>query len=168
MAMDYEMSLGSRGFKNRPVHSEVVNESQCLAIGSIQDNLATLDYILQFVARQDKRLTNQDQSISELTIAVKELTSQRVHQFNHRPKFQPRYTEGGHPICFRCNEAGYIAKNQSDLYIFFSIRSAGKLQKVSKPLVHCGLGSVRKLSISLKKNSLPLRFWDLLILHAHL
>lgn len=57
---------------------------------------------------------DQDTAIADLTKAVRELTMSRTQQRYDRPerkpRMQPRFTEDGQPIYFRCNGVGHIAK----------------------------------------------------------
>ncbi|XP_053478572.1 uncharacterized protein LOC128606453 isoform X2 [Ictalurus furcatus] len=70
------------------------------------------------ISRQDKRISEHEQNISEqnnsLTKSVKELTLQRSLSVPQActplSKAPPRFTEEGEPICFRCNRVGHIAR----------------------------------------------------------
>lgn len=89
---------------NRSVVSETV-EAQCAAVAP-ETKTVSLEEVLKIVAEQGK-------AIGELTQAVEKLTTQcfksePVTQSN--PKVQPRFTDDGQPICFRCNGVGHIAK----------------------------------------------------------
>lgn len=82
------------------------NMTQCSILRVQEKKSVTLEDVLEVVAEQGK-------AISELTQAVKNLTvrggSARVETF--RPKSQPKFTEDGQPICFKCQVAGHVAKN---------------------------------------------------------
>lgn len=109
-----EESRPTRVANSRPVHSELLGETGGTSVGS-EKQTTLLNDILQVISRQDKRLNEQEQTISELTKAVKELTVQRsvsVPQ-NYAPvsKPPPRFTEEGEPICFRCNGVGHISRH---------------------------------------------------------
>lgn len=89
---------------NRSVVSETV-EAQCAAVAP-ETKTVSLEEVLKIVAEQGK-------ARGELTQAVEKLTTQcfksePVTQSN--PKVQPRFTDDGQPICFRCNGVGHIAK----------------------------------------------------------
>lgn len=61
-----------------------------------------------------KVITQQGKAIGELTSAVRELTMQKanvVPDKNTKPKFRPRYTDDGQPICLRCEGIGHLARN---------------------------------------------------------
>ncbi|XP_051952855.1 uncharacterized protein LOC127622804 [Xyrauchen texanus] len=82
------------------------NMTQCSILRVQEKKSVTLEDVLEVVAEQGK-------AISELTQAVKNLTvrggSTRVETF--RPRSQPKFTEDGQPICFKCQVAGHVAKN---------------------------------------------------------
>lgn len=68
------------------------------------------------LALQDviKVITQQGKAIGELTNAVRDLTIQRSDsalEKSNKPKFKPRYTRGGQPICLRCESVGHIARH---------------------------------------------------------
>lgn len=61
-----------------------------------------------------KVITQQGKAIGELTSAVRELTMQKanvVPDKSTKPKFRPRYTDDGQPICLRCEGIGHLARN---------------------------------------------------------
>lgn len=60
-----------------------------------------------------KVLAEQGKVITELTKAVKELTTQSKNTSSptpNRTKTVPRFTPDGKPICFKCQTAGHVAK----------------------------------------------------------
>lgn len=109
-----EESRPIRVATSRPVHSEMLRETEGTSVRSENQNSAVLNDVLQVISRQDKRISEQEQTISKLTKAVRELTVQRSVsvQPNFKPpsKSPPRFTENGEPICFRCNGVGHIAR----------------------------------------------------------
>lgn len=97
----------------KPRVSEVTNHTQCSAVSIGQNKSTTLDEVLEVVSRQEKRLVEQDTAIAELTKAIKELTVSRTQTYRtpgRRPRMQPRFTDDGQPICFKCNGIGHLAK----------------------------------------------------------
>lgn len=91
---------------NRNVSSEAA-EAQCAAMVMPTASSVTLDEVLKVVAEQGK-------AIGELTQAVQKLTSHctKPESVNYtKSKMQPRFTDDGQPICFKCNGVGHIAKN---------------------------------------------------------
>ncbi|XP_065132536.1 uncharacterized protein [Paramisgurnus dabryanus] len=81
-------------------------DAQCAAINVPETKPVSLEDVLKIVAEQGK-------VIGELTKAVEKLTAQgsQSEPINQtRPKMQPRFTEDGQPICFRCNGVGHIAR----------------------------------------------------------
>ncbi len=107
-----EESRQTRVANSRPIHSEVLSEAKDNAAESETQTSTVLNYILQIITRQDTRISEQEQTISELIKAVKELTAQRsvsvLQNFVPLSKSPPRFTEVY--ICFRCNEVGHIAR----------------------------------------------------------
>lgn len=60
-----------------------------------------------------KVITQQGKAISELTNAVRDLTTQRSNpggEGSNRAKFKPKYTRDGQPICLRCEGIGHLAR----------------------------------------------------------
>lgn len=60
-----------------------------------------------------KVITQQGKAIGELTNAVRDLTIQRSDptcEKPSKPKFKPKYTRDGQPICLRCEGVGHIAR----------------------------------------------------------
>ncbi len=60
-----------------------------------------------------KVITQQGKAIGELTNAVRDLTIQRSDptcEKHSKPKFKPKYTRDGQPICLRCEGVGHIAR----------------------------------------------------------
>ncbi len=60
-----------------------------------------------------KAVAQQGKAISELTSAVRNLTTQRTSVGSERPQkaqVRPRYTRDGQPICLRCEGVGHIAR----------------------------------------------------------
>lgn len=94
--------------------SEVTSHTQCSAVSIGKNKSTTLDEVLEVVFRQEQRLVEQDTAIAELTKAVKELTMSKTTQTyrtpGRRPRMQPRFTDDGQPICFKCNGVGHLAK----------------------------------------------------------
>ncbi len=89
---------------NRSVVSETV-EAQCAAVAP-ETKTVSLEEVLKIVAEQGR-------AIGELTQAVEKLTTQCIKSepvTQSNPKVQPRFTDDGQPICFRCNGVGHIAK----------------------------------------------------------
>lgn len=81
-------------------------EAQCAAVGAPETKAVNLEEVLKIVTEQGK-------AIGELTKAVEKLTAQCIKSepiTQNRPKAQPRFTEDGQPVCFRCNGVGHIAK----------------------------------------------------------
>ncbi|XP_053478563.1 uncharacterized protein LOC128606453 isoform X1 [Ictalurus furcatus] len=113
-----EETRPARTVSSRPVHSEVLGETGCSFVVAESKMSAVLDDILQVISRQDKRISEHEQNISEqnnsLTKSVKELTLQRSLSVPQActplSKAPPRFTEEGEPICFRCNRVGHIAR----------------------------------------------------------
>lgn len=82
-------------------------EAQCAAVNVPETKPVNLEDVLKIVAEQGK-------AIGELTRAVEKLTAQgsKSETINQtRPKVQPRFTEDGQPVCFRCNGVGHIARS---------------------------------------------------------
>lgn len=98
----------------KPRVSEITSQPLCSAVSMGKGKSTTLDEVLEVVSRQERRLVEQDTAISELTKAVKELTMSRAAQVyrtpDRRPRMQPRFTEDGQPICFKCSGVGHLAK----------------------------------------------------------
>ncbi len=91
---------------NRNVNTEAT-EAQCAAMVMPATSSVMLDEVLKVVAEQGK-------AIGELTQAVQKLTlhcTQPESVNRIRSKMQPRFTDDGQPICFKCNGVGHIAKN---------------------------------------------------------
>lgn len=91
---------------NRNVSSEAT-EVQCAAVVMPAKSSVTLDEVLKLVAEQGK-------AIGELTQAVQKLTLHctKPESVNRtKSQMQPRFTDDGQPICFKCNGVGHIAKN---------------------------------------------------------
>lgn len=60
-----------------------------------------------------KVITQQGKAIGDLTNAVRDLTIQRSDptcEKPSKPRFKPRYTRDGQPICLRCEGVGHIAR----------------------------------------------------------
>lgn len=60
-----------------------------------------------------KIISQQGKAIGELTNAVRELTMQKGSSYSSqggKPKFKPKYTEDGQPICLKCEGVGHIAR----------------------------------------------------------
>lgn len=60
-----------------------------------------------------KVITQQGKAISELTNAVRDLTTQRSNsgaEKSGKVKFKPKYTRDGQPICLRCEGIGHLAR----------------------------------------------------------
>lgn len=60
-----------------------------------------------------KVITQQGKAIGELTNAVRELAVQKggpSGSQSGKPKFKPRYTDDGQPICLRCEGVGHVAR----------------------------------------------------------
>lgn len=77
-----------------------------MATSPSEDLHAVLKEVVTVVAQQGK-------AISELTNAVRNLTTQRgssTSERPQRPKLKPRYTRDGQPICLRCEGVGHIAR----------------------------------------------------------
>lgn len=67
---------------------------------------AVLQEVVKVVAHQGK-------AIGDLTDAVRGLMTQRSNpgfEKPQKPKFKPRYTQDGQPICMRCEGVGHIAR----------------------------------------------------------
>lgn len=96
----------SKVASNCSVSSETT-EAQCAAMVMPVASPVTLDDVLKVVAEQGK-------AIGELTQAVQRLTLHcpKPESLN-RPKstMQPRFSNDGQPICFKCNGVGHIARN---------------------------------------------------------
>lgn len=94
--------------------SEVTSQPLCSAVSMGKGKSTTLDEVLEVVSRQERRLVEQDTAISELTRAVKELTMSKATRVygrpDRRPRMQPRFTDDGQPICFKCSGVGHLAK----------------------------------------------------------
>lgn len=103
----------SRTVKSRV--SEINSQPVCSAVSMVKGKSTTLDEVLEVVSRQERRLVEQDTAIAELTKAIKELTMSKTTQgyrtTERRPRMQPRFTEDGQPICFKCNGVGHLAKS---------------------------------------------------------
>lgn len=71
------------------------------------DLAVTLQEVVKIIAQQGKAIT-------ELTDAVRSLTTQNVSSDGgskgDRPKVQPKFTSDGQPICLRCEGVGHMAK----------------------------------------------------------
>ncbi|KAI7807583.1 rap guanine nucleotide exchange factor 6-like [Triplophysa rosa] len=69
------------------------------------DVAVTLQEVVQMIAQQGK-------AIGELTNAVRELAVQKSSSNNQggKPKFKPKYTDDGQPICLKCEGVGHIAR----------------------------------------------------------
>ncbi|XP_058246907.1 cilia- and flagella-associated protein 57-like [Hemibagrus wyckioides] len=81
------------------------NMTQCSALRVQEKKPVTLEDVLDVVAEQGK-------AISELTQVVKRLSVRNSASLEApRPRSQPKFTEDGQPICFRCQVAGHVAKN---------------------------------------------------------
>ncbi|XP_049333758.1 uncharacterized protein LOC125801299 [Astyanax mexicanus] len=106
-------SYGPRVVKHRHMQSEVTGETNCSAIHMGGEHTATLESILKTLTQQAKQLSEQDRTISELAKAVQKLATPEVKQTGHyrETRTEPKFTEDGQPICFRCNGVGHIAKN---------------------------------------------------------
>ncbi|XP_056609057.1 uncharacterized protein LOC130426352 [Triplophysa dalaica] len=109
-----EESRPTRCVTSRPVHSEVRHETVGVSVEPADQTSNVLKDILQVISRQERRIGEQEQTISQLTNAVKELTVQRSASVPQMvvpwSKSPPRFTEEGEPICFRCNGVGHIAR----------------------------------------------------------
>lgn len=85
-----------------------VTEQANLITDSPTDLRPTLQEVVKIIAQQGK-------AISELTNAVRELTTQNLSSGggskSSRPKVQPKYTSDGQPICLRCEGVGHIARH---------------------------------------------------------
>ncbi len=60
-----------------------------------------------------KVITQQGKAIGELTNVVRDLTIQRSDptcEKPSKPKFKPKYSRDGQPICLRCEGVGHIAR----------------------------------------------------------
>lgn len=79
-----------------------------------------------------KVITQQGKAISELTDAVRELTMQKVSvpDKSTKPKFKPKYTDDGQPICLRCEGVGHLARKCTAPY-----RSKGQPSSTSASAV---------------------------------
>ncbi len=78
--------------------------------GGASSSSGDLNAVLQDVV---KAVAQQGKAISELTNAVRNLTTQRTSVGSGRPQratFRPRYTRDGQPICLRCEGMGHIAR----------------------------------------------------------
>ncbi|KAL1263485.1 hypothetical protein QQF64_006224 [Cirrhinus molitorella] len=80
--------------------------TQCSVLKVQDRKTVTLEDVLEVVAEQGK-------AINELTQTVKNLAARSVSAKveTPRPKSQPKFTEDGQPICFKCQVAGHVAKN---------------------------------------------------------
>lgn len=82
---------------------------------SERSNLASSAQTDMSVALQEvvKMISQQGKAIGELTNAVRDLTMQKGGSYcnqSGKPKFKPKYTEDGQPICLRCEGVGHIAR----------------------------------------------------------
>lgn len=111
--------------------SHVTAEAQCCA-ATATENSMYLEGVMKTLKEQGKVtnatkpseksvsfddvlkvLAEQGKVITELTRAVKELTTQSKNpssQTPNRTKTVPRFTPDGKPICFKCQTAGHVAK----------------------------------------------------------
>ncbi|KAL1256560.1 hypothetical protein QQF64_012105 [Cirrhinus molitorella] len=92
--------------RSRNISSEVDVSEQANSSCTVPNELAVT---LQEVV---KVITQQGRAIGELTEAVRELTMQKASVLGKstKPKFRPKYTDDGQPICLRCEGVGHVAR----------------------------------------------------------
>lgn len=99
--------------KSRQIQSEI-NEAQCSVATTEHDQHTILDQVQKAVARQDKQMMELTKMLADLTSTVKDLTTcstlPSISEPKQRARLQPKFTQDGKPICFKCNGVGHIAK----------------------------------------------------------
>ncbi|KAI7789366.1 rap guanine nucleotide exchange factor 6-like [Triplophysa rosa] len=105
--------------EERPCGANVARSRNLLGVGTGEDtghvNMTTTVPSDLGVAFQEmvKVITQQGKAISELTNAVRDLTTQRSNpggEKSSKAKFKPKYTRDGQPICLRCEGIGHLAR----------------------------------------------------------
>lgn len=92
-------SMSNTGSREMSEQSNPVSTAQ-------SDMAVALQEVVKIISQQGK-------AIGELTNAVRELTIQKASSYSSqsgKPKFKPKYTEDGQPICLRCDGVGHIAR----------------------------------------------------------
>ncbi|KAL1250647.1 hypothetical protein QQF64_018443 [Cirrhinus molitorella] len=92
--------------RSRNISSEVDVSEQVNSSCTVPNELAvTLQEVVKVITQQGK-------AIGELTEAVRELTMQKASVLGKstKPKFRPKYTDDGQPICLRCEGVGHVAR----------------------------------------------------------
>lgn len=92
-------SMANTGSREMSEQSNPVSTAQ-------SDMAVALQEVVKIISQQGK-------AIGELTNAVRELTIQKASSYSSqsgKPKFKPKYTEDGQPICLRCDGVGHIAR----------------------------------------------------------
>lgn len=104
-----ERPRGASVARNRYLMGHGIEGGGGLASGAAvpsNDLNAVLQEVVKVVAHQGK-------AIGDLTDAVRGLMTQRSNpgfEKPQKPKFKPRYTQDGQPICMRCEGVGHIAR----------------------------------------------------------
>lgn len=83
------------------------SEAPCAAMGIPATSSVTLEDILKVVVEQGKAIGELTQAVQKLTLHC---TKSEVGN-QAKSKMQPRFTDDGRPICFKCNRVGHIARN---------------------------------------------------------
>lgn len=111
--MEDSRSHRPKTVKNSQLKSDV-SEIQCSVLRTDSSQQAVLDDVQRAVAHQEKQLAELGKSLAELASAVSELSNRGSQQLfqepKPRPRFQPKFTPDGQPICFKCRGVGHIAR----------------------------------------------------------
>lgn len=103
----------TRVARRRQVQSDD-SEALCSGVTTEWEQHTILDQVQRAVARQDKQITEITKTQSELSGALKDLTTgstcRTVPEPRQRARPQPRFTPDGKPICFKCNGEGHVAR----------------------------------------------------------
>lgn len=117
-ALLWEMEDGrsqrSRVVRTHHVLSDI-SVTHCSTRSSNNGEATTLETVQKAVVEQGKQLADLTKTLADLASAVSELSKRSlVSTFQEprpRPKYQPRFTPDGQPICYKCRGVGHIAKN---------------------------------------------------------
>lgn len=126
----------SRVLKSNHITSEV-SVTQCSTRSGNNDEATVLDTVQKAVAQQEMQVADLTKTLADLACAVSEpskLNSAPTFlEPMPQPRYQPKFTPDGQPICFKCQGGPYCKKvstdsNESKVPNFGPLCSSGKLE----------------------------------------